>query len=41
MRGENIGHTLQATALVHEAYMQMVDIETTWKGRAFFALALG
>jgi RNA polymerase sigma factor (TIGR02999 family) len=38
---ERLGHTLQATALVHEAYMKLVDQrETRWEGRAhFFALA--
>lgn len=32
--------TLQPTALVHEAYMRMVDLEIQWQDRAhFFALA--
>ena len=40
MRGERGGHTLQATALVHEAYARMVDMEVSWKDRAhFFAVA--
>ena len=40
MRGEHIGHTLQATALVHEAYARMVDMKVSWKDRAhFFAVA--
>ena len=25
MRGERAGHTLQATALVHEAYLRLID----------------
>ncbi|MBA3961300.1 MAG: sigma-70 family RNA polymerase sigma factor [Chthoniobacterales bacterium] len=38
---ERIGHTLQATALVHEAYLQLVDQKTaTWQNRAhFFGIA--
>ncbi len=38
---ERAGHTLQATALVHEAYMKLVDQrDVRWQGRAhFFALA--
>ena len=40
MRGERANHTLQATALVHEAYVRLVDMEVPWKDRAhFFALA--
>jgi RNA polymerase sigma factor (TIGR02999 family) len=27
LRGERVGHTLQTTALVHEAYLKMVDQE--------------
>jgi hypothetical protein len=27
LSGENPGHTLQATALVNEAYLQLVDIQ--------------
>ncbi|MEM8993669.1 MAG: sigma-70 family RNA polymerase sigma factor [Acidobacteriota bacterium] len=35
-------HTLQATALVNEAYLRLVKIEVEWKDRAhFFALAAG
>jgi hypothetical protein len=35
------GHTLQTTALIHEAYLRLVDQkETRWRNRAhFFALA--
>jgi RNA polymerase sigma factor (TIGR02999 family) len=39
---ERPGQTLQATALVHEAYLQLVDAEgsRTWQGRGhFFAAA--
>lgn len=38
---ENPGHTLQATALVHEAYLRLVKQEDVeWQNRAhFFALA--
>lgn len=39
-RGENTGHTLQPTALVHEAYAKLVNIDVSWQDRAhFFALA--
>jgi len=37
LRSERPGHTLQATALVHEAYLKMVDQrETSWQNRAHF-----
>lgn len=41
MRSESPGHTLQATALVHEAYAKLVDnTAVQWQGRAhFFAAA--
>jgi RNA polymerase sigma factor (TIGR02999 family) len=41
MRGERVGHTLQTTALVNEAYMRLVDIERIeWRNRGhFFAMA--
>ena len=41
MRGETPGHTLQTTALVHEAYLRMVNQHSTdWlERRQFFALA--
>ena len=42
MAQENPGQTLQATALVHEAYVRLVDVQKTqhWDGRAhFFAAA--
>jgi RNA polymerase sigma factor (TIGR02999 family) len=39
--GERAGHTLQATALVHEAYLKLVDqTHARWQNRAhFFAVA--
>jgi RNA polymerase sigma factor (TIGR02999 family) len=37
LRREREDHTLQATALVHEAYLQLVDDKkVTWKDRAHF-----
>lgn len=41
MRRENPGHTLQTTALVHEAYLRLVEQKRVhWKNRGhFFALA--
>jgi RNA polymerase sigma factor (TIGR02999 family) len=41
MGNERAGHTLQATALVNEAYMRLVDIhKVQWQNRAhFFAMS--
>src|SRR5258705_12932373 len=41
MRRERIGHTLQATALVNEAYLKVVEQRSVkWQNRAhFFAIA--
>lgn len=40
MMRERRNHTLQATALVHEAYMRLVAQRSEWKSRAhFFAVA--
>lgn len=41
LRDERADHTLQPTALVHEAYIRLVGHdETSWQGRAhFFAVA--
>jgi RNA polymerase sigma factor (TIGR02999 family) len=41
MAGERPDHTLQATALVHEAYLRLVDLQGIgWRDRAhFFAVA--
>ncbi len=37
LRGERGGHTLQPTALVHEAFMRLVDqTSIDWKGRTHF-----
>jgi RNA polymerase sigma factor (TIGR02999 family) len=37
MRRERDGHTLQATALVNEAYMRLIDWKTAkWENRAHF-----
>jgi RNA polymerase sigma factor (TIGR02999 family) len=40
LRRERHGHTLQPTALVHEAYLRLVGQKVAWKSRAhFFGLA--
>ena len=41
LRRERVGHTLQPTALVHEAYLRLVDQrQVGWQSRAhFFAVA--
>jgi RNA polymerase sigma factor (TIGR02999 family) len=41
MKGERIGHTLQATALVNEVYLRLIDLnQVRWQNRAhFFAMA--
>jgi RNA polymerase sigma factor (TIGR02999 family) len=42
LAGENPGHTLQATALVHDAYVRLVDVDQAqhWDSRGhFFAAA--
>jgi RNA polymerase sigma factor (TIGR02999 family) len=42
LRQEKVGQTLQATALVHEAYLRLVDVDQSqqWNGRGhFFAAA--
>jgi RNA polymerase sigma-70 factor (ECF subfamily) len=41
MKGERTGHSLQTTALVHEAYMRLVDYKRMeWQNRAhFFAIS--
>lgn len=37
LRHERLGHTLQATALVHETYVRLVDQDRVhWTGRAHF-----
>jgi RNA polymerase sigma factor (TIGR02999 family) len=41
LRRERVGHTLQSTALVHEAYLRLIDQRNVqWQNRAhFFAVA--
>jgi RNA polymerase sigma factor (TIGR02999 family) len=40
LRGERAGHTLQTTALVHEAFLHLADAHVDWQDRAhFFAIA--
>ena len=41
MRGERVGHMLQTTALVNEAYMRLVEVKRIeWRSRGhFFAMA--
>lgn len=40
MRGERLGHTLQPTALVHEAFVRLVGDPVSWASRQhFFAVA--
>ncbi len=43
LQNESADHSLQATALVHEAYIRLVDWQTvSWQNRAhFFAVAAG
>jgi RNA polymerase sigma factor (TIGR02999 family) len=37
MRGERAGHSLQATALVNEAYLRLIDVQhVNWQNRAHF-----
>jgi RNA polymerase sigma factor (TIGR02999 family) len=40
LRRERHGHTLQASALVHEAFLRLVDQRVAWRNRAhFFGIA--
>ena len=41
MNNENPGHSMQATALVHEAYLKLIQVDSVdWQHRAhFFAVA--
>lgn len=37
MQGERAGHTIQPTALVHEAFIRLADQQTpNWRNRAYF-----
>jgi len=40
LRSERPDHTLRATALVHEAYIRLVDVDVAWQDRVhFFAVS--
>ena len=41
MRSERLGNTIQATALVHEVYLRLVDVTKVewWERAQFFAMA--
>jgi RNA polymerase sigma factor (TIGR02999 family) len=40
LRAERSDHTLAATALVHEAYLRLVDVDVAWQDRIhFFAIS--
>lgn len=39
MAGERPGHTLDATGLVHEAYLKLVQGQLGWQGKAHFYAA--
>ena len=40
LRSERTDHTLAATALVHEAYMRLVEVDVAWQDRIhFFAVS--
>ena len=40
LQSERPGHTLRATALVHEAYIRLMDADVGWQDRAhFYAVA--
>ncbi len=40
MRNERSGHVLQTTALVHEAYLRLLELRVEWRDRAqFFTVA--
>lgn len=42
MRAERMGHTLQPTALVHEAYLRLVEQDrANWQNRAHFMAVAG
>lgn len=41
MRGEHAAHTLQATALVNEAFLRLIDVELSWQNRAHFLAIAG
>jgi len=40
LRSERPDHTLRATALVHEAYLRLIDADVAWQDRIhFFAVS--
>src|SRR5215831_15564970 len=40
LRGERVGHTLQTSALINEAYLKLVDQTVSWQDRNhFFGIA--
>jgi len=40
LRSERPNHTLSATALVHEAYLRLIDVDVAWEDRIhFFAVS--
>ncbi|MEM8995600.1 MAG: ECF-type sigma factor, partial [Acidobacteriota bacterium] len=42
LQSESKAQTLQPTALVHEAYLRLVDLDLDWQGRVhFFGVAAG
>jgi DNA-directed RNA polymerase specialized sigma24 family protein len=42
LRGEQVGHTLGTTALVHEAYLELAKLEQVrWSGQAYVAATRG
>ena len=42
MAGERAGHSLQATALVNEVYLRLVDVKAVaWQNRAHFLAVVG
>ncbi len=36
MQGQNAGHTLQATALINEAFLKLCDNSMSWQNRSHF-----
>ncbi|HET9480690.1 MAG TPA: sigma-70 family RNA polymerase sigma factor [Candidatus Polarisedimenticolia bacterium] len=36
MRKERVGHTLQTTALLHEAYVRLIGLDVSWQDRVHF-----
>lgn len=39
LESERSDHTLAATALVHEAYLRLVDVDVAWQDRIHFFAA--